>query len=89
MAISSDTVLPRLRPDLVISRQIYRGASSYVVERALDGATPLNYVTVATPTNTKVHVNTMVSGSRYWFRVAAVGAAGTGMWTLEMSKIAP
>jgi hypothetical protein len=65
------------------------GASGYVVERALDGAAPLDYVTVANPTNTKVRVNGMVSGSRYWFRVAAVGAAGTGLRTLEVSKIAP
>lgn len=65
------------------------GAASYIVERALDGSGPLDYISVATPTNTKVTVNTMTSGSRYWFRVAAVGAAGPGMWTLPVSKIAP
>ena len=48
------------------------GAASYIVERALDGSGPLDYLAVATPTNTKVVVNTMLSGSRYWFRIAAV-----------------
>jgi hypothetical protein len=66
-----------------------RGAASYVVERALDGAAPLDYISVATPTNTKVVVNTMTSGLRYWFRVAAINTDGPGLWTLPVSKIAP
>jgi chitodextrinase len=64
------------------------GAASYIVQRAQD-ADVLDYLSVATPTNTKVTVNTMSSGTRYWFRIAAVGAAGPGEWTLPVSKIAP
>jgi fibronectin type III domain protein len=65
------------------------GAASYVVERAPDGTAPLDYSSVANPTSAKAEVNTMTSGTRYWFRVAAVGAAGVGMWTLPVSKVAP
>lgn len=65
------------------------GAASYVVERAPDGTAPLDYSSVANPTSAKAEVNTMTSGARYWFRVAAVGAAGVGMWTLPVSKVAP
>ena len=64
------------------------GAASYLCQRAAQ-ADVLDYVTVATPTSTKVTVNTMSSGTRYWFRIAAVGAAGPGEWTLPVSKIAP
>jgi hypothetical protein len=64
------------------------GAASYIVERATDGPS-LDYITVATPTIAKALVNTMASGTRYWFRIAAVGAAGPGEWTLPVSKIAP
>jgi hypothetical protein len=31
----------------------------------------------------------MASGMRYWFRVAAVGAAGEGPFSDPISKIAP
>lgn len=66
-----------------------RGAVSYVVERAEDGPAPRQFVGVATTTVSKANVNSMTSGARYWFRVAAVNAAGTGLYTAEVSKIAP
>jgi len=65
------------------------GAASYMIERAPDGPEPHAFVGIASPTKTSAVVNSMTSGSRYWFRVAAVNAAGTGLWTLEVSKIAP
>ena len=65
------------------------GAASYIVERASDGPGPRVYVGVAAPTVARAIVNSMTSGQRYWFRVAAVNAAGVGFFTLEVSKIAP
>jgi hypothetical protein len=65
-----------------------RGAASYIVERAPDGEV-MNFIVAANPTVSKALVNTMTSGQRYWFRIAAVGAAGAGDWTLPVSKIAP
>ena len=65
-----------------------RGAASYIVERAADAA-PTDYTAVANPTMAKALVNTMVSGTRYWFRIAAVGASGIGEWTLPVAKFAP
>jgi len=64
------------------------GAASYIVERAPDSA-PTDYIVAANPTLARALVNTMASGTRYWFRIAAVGAAGAGEWTLPVSKIAP
>ena len=65
------------------------GALIYLVERAEDGPSPRQFKHVATTTMSKANVNSMTSGSRYWFRVAAVNAAGTGIYSGEVSKIAP
>src|SRR4051794_28324577 len=56
-----------------------RGANSYIVERAVDAAT-LVWIPALSTTKAKGVVNMMTSGSKYWFRVAAVGAAGRGSW---------
>jgi hypothetical protein len=64
-----------------------RGAKSYLIERALDSNQPLEWAVATMSTKTKVLVNTMTSGLRYWFRVAAVGSAGPGAWSEPISKI--
>ena len=64
-----------------------RGAYSYVVQKAVD-APSLEWNTVADCTKSKVAVNTMVSGTKYWFRVAAVGAAGRSAWSDAIGKYA-
>lgn len=65
------------------------GAKSYLIERAVDSNEALQWSAAATSTRTKAIVNTMTSGFRYWFRVAAVGSAGQGAWSEPISKIAP
>ncbi len=65
------------------------GANCYLVERAADATAPLDWNTGVTTTKAKAAVNTMTSGGKYWFRVAAVGAAGQGAWSDAVSKIAP
>jgi hypothetical protein len=66
-----------------------RGAKSYLIERALDSNQPLEWAVATMSTKSKVAVNTMTSGLRYWFRVAAVGSAGPGAWSEPISKIVP
>jgi hypothetical protein len=65
-----------------------RGAKSYTVERAVDAPT-LNWTTALNSTKTKTVVNTMVSGTKYWFRVSAIGAAGQGAASDPIAKYAP
>jgi hypothetical protein len=65
-----------------------RGAYTYIVEKAAD-APSLTWAPALTATKTKVVVNTMTSGAKYWFRVSAVGAAGQGPWSDPISKYAP
>jgi hypothetical protein len=66
-----------------------RGAKSYLIERAVDSNQSLEWAGATTSTKTKAVVNTMTSGLRYWFRVAAIGSAGQGAWSEPISKIAP
>ena len=66
-----------------------RGANSYLVSRAADSTAPLDWSAGIATTKAKAAVNTMTSGGKYWFRVAAVGAAGQGAWSDAVSKIAP
>ena len=64
-----------------------RGAKSYEVQRATDPNA--GWTHVCSCTRSSVTVNSMASGTRYWFRVAAVGSAGTGPWSDPATKIAP
>lgn len=73
---------------ILLSWKKVRGAKSYLVERAVD-SNRLEWGAAATSTKSKAVVNTMTSGLRYWFRVAAVGSAGQGAWSEPVSKIAP
>ena len=66
-----------------------RNAKSYVVERSVDPptATSWTYETVSSKSSTTVIG--LTSGTRYWFRVAAVVAGGQTGWSDPSTKIAP
>jgi hypothetical protein len=72
-----------------VSWKKVRGAKMYNIERALDSGHGLDWSTVLSCSRTRATVNSMNSGQRYWFRVAAVGSAGQGPWSDSISKIAP
>jgi hypothetical protein len=44
---------------------------------------------IAISSKTRFDVNNLVSGQKYWFRVAAVGAQGMGAWSSAVAMIAP
>jgi hypothetical protein len=82
--------VPSQHPGAInLSWKKVRGAKSYLVERALDANQPLEWAVATMSTKTKAIVNTMTSGLRYWFRIAAVGSAGAGAWSEPISKIVP
>ncbi len=66
-----------------------RGATSYVVQRSPDPITPTSWQQGIVVTKSKGTVTGLVSGTKYWFRVAAVGAAGQGAWSDPATKVAP
>lgn len=66
-----------------------RGASSYVIQRSADPPTASSWQMIMTVNPSKATVSGLTSGTKYWFRVAAVGAAGQGPWSDPATKVAP
>ena len=64
-----------------------RGARSY--EIAISRETTDNWAHSAVAVPSKHTIEDLDSGKKYWFRVAAVGAAGQGPWSDPATKIAP
>jgi hypothetical protein len=65
-----------------------RGAVAYLIERAEDGL-PLHYQFLGNSTKSRGTFNTMVSGKKYWFRVAAIGPEGQSAWSEPAFLYAP
>jgi hypothetical protein len=63
-----------------------RGASSYEVQQSLQGTEGWEHV--CSCTRSKVTVSGLSSGTRHYFRVRAVGAAGAGPWSDTVNRIA-
>lgn len=67
-----------------------RGASSYVAEMCEDIE---KGVWVSVPngltTKSRLSVTGLKNGARFWFRAAALGAAGRGAWSNPVAKVAP
>ena len=64
-------------------------ARSYVVERSPDPPTPTSWQHAAVATKSQVNINGLTSGTKYWFRVAAVGPNGQSPWSNPAPKFAP
>lgn len=66
-----------------------RGARSYIVERSPDPPTETSWTHAAVATRSRITIEHLTSGTRYWFRVAAVTATGNSPWSNPAMKIAP
>lgn len=66
-----------------------KGAKTYVVERSADPPSPASWSHEAVALKSSATVNGLASGSRYWFRVAAVLSSGQSGWSDPATKIAP
>jgi hypothetical protein len=64
------------------------GARSYVIEFAAATGSPTAWLQLAITSKAKLVSNGLISGTRYWFRVAAVGSAGHGPWSDPAQRIA-
>ncbi|MEK7780158.1 MAG: fibronectin type III domain-containing protein [Verrucomicrobiota bacterium] len=65
-----------------------RGSRAFTIERAEDAPVP-EYEVIGTSTKKYASFNSMVSGKKYWFRVAAIGAAGQSAWSDPVPLFAP
>jgi hypothetical protein len=66
-----------------------KGAKSYVLERSADPPTTTSWAHEAVTAKSSATVSGLVSGTRYWFRVAAVTSAGQSGWSDPATKMAP
>ena len=66
-----------------------KGASSYVVEQTTDAAAATGWKSAGVATKSKQSVTGLTTGTKYWFRVAAIGAAGQSPWSDPATKVAP
>jgi predicted phage tail protein len=75
--------------ELHLSWKSVPNAKSYVIESSTDPATTTSWEHVGIATSATKTINSLKSGTRFWFRVAAVGAGGQSGWSEHATKVAP
>jgi hypothetical protein len=65
------------------------GTKSYVMERSPDPPTETSWTHAGVSTKSRATISGLTSGTRYWFRVAAINANGQSGWSDPAVKIAP
>jgi hypothetical protein len=74
---------------LFLSWKPVTNAKSYVIESSTDPATLTSWEHAAIATSATKTITNLKSGTRFWFRVAAVGAGGQSGWSEHATKTAP
>ena len=64
-------------------------ARSYLIESSTDPATTTSWEHAGIATSATKTITNLKSGTRFWFRVAAVGAGGQSGWSEHATKVAP
>ena len=64
-------------------------ARSYTIEASTDPATPTSWTHIGIATSSSKLITNLKAGTRYWFRVAAVGVMGQSGWSEHATKTVP
>jgi hypothetical protein len=75
--------------EIDLTWDVVRIAKSYVIERSDDPVTGKSWSHIGVSTRANFTVKGLTSGTRYWFRVAAVNNNGQSGWSDPATKIAP
>ncbi|HYX28958.1 MAG TPA: fibronectin type III domain-containing protein [Pyrinomonadaceae bacterium] len=75
--------------EIDLSWEAVSGAKSYVIEQSADPPTDTSWAHAGVSTRSSQTIDGLKSGTRYWFRVAAVNGVGQGGWSDPAMKIAP
>jgi hypothetical protein len=75
--------------ELDLSWDSVPGAKSYVIDQSGDPVTPSSWSHAGVSTRSYYTATGLTSGTRYWFRVAAVNGNGQSGWSDPAMKIAP
>lgn len=75
--------------ELFLSWKSVPNARSYIIESSTDPATLTSWEHAGVATSATKTISNLKSGTRFWFRVAAVGAGGQSGWSEHATKVAP
>jgi hypothetical protein len=75
--------------ELFLSWKSVPNAKSYVLESSTDPATVTSWEHAGIATSATKTITGLKSGTRFWFRIAAVGAGGQSGWSEHATKVAP
>jgi hypothetical protein len=75
--------------EIDLSWDTVRGARSYTIERSPDPPNESTWAHSGISTRSRTTVEGLNSGTRYWFRVAAITSSGQTAWSNPVVKIAP
>ncbi|MBI5476257.1 MAG: fibronectin type III domain-containing protein [Ignavibacteriales bacterium] len=75
--------------EIVLRWDRVTGAKSYIVEQSADQITSTSWKYAGVSTKASIIISGLTSGTKYWFRVAGIGAAGQGAWSDPATKYAP
>jgi hypothetical protein len=75
--------------EIDLSWDTVSGAKSYVIDKSGDPVTPTSWSHAGVSTQSNFTAAGLISGGRYWFRVAAVNNNGQSGWSDPATKIAP
>ena len=71
-----------------LSWDTVRGARSYIIQCSPDPPTDSSWTHARVATRSQITIEHLTSGTRHWFRVAAVGTRGQGAWSNPVMKMA-
>lgn len=83
-SIPQNFILQQGNQKAYLSWDLSVGATSYIVQRSTDAIT---YSTVDSPTENSFIDDTVVLGTKYFYKVAAVGASGTSGYCAAQSTV--
>ena len=75
--------------ELFLSWKPVPNARSYVIESSTDPATVTSWEHAGIAASATKTIGDLKSGTRFWFRVAAVAAGGQSGWSEHATKVAP
>ena len=78
--------LTQVAGELLLRWSRVAGAYTYLIERTTDPAAVAGWTNGDSATRTKAVVKGLTPGTRYSFRVAAVGPLGTGPWSEPVTR---
>jgi hypothetical protein len=85
--VLSVVLLSRTSPALSTKSGEPQGARAYSVQCAEESREPLAWQTITVVTAPNARITELPSTRKYWFRAAAVGAAGQGPWSEPVLRV--